>query len=365
MAKRIVISGDNKGGHFYSLVEIARFIKQAYGKEEDIQISYLGPYSDFYGDLLLAENIEKTKLPLSYKSKLPLIDFLFSFCKALRKLFIVMPDIVFVKGGTATLPVVFAARILLIPVLLHESDAEPGVSSKIAGSFVDRIILAFARAKLYYPPSKTVYLGNPIKKEAINGSREKGKKLLSIKKVVKPLILVLGGSAGSKQINDQILNNLEDLMKKYQIIHQTGIENYEMAVYRAQKKGFKIGRSDYYPVPYASKELAHYYELADGVISKAGSMTISELAANRKPAILIPITREEKNFQRINAFEVAKEGGAIVLEEDNFKKGMLLHYLDKIINDLRLRNKLIKGMVKFYNPKATEAIASEVMRLAE
>jgi len=253
-----------------------------------------------------------------------------------------MPDAVFAKGGYASVPVVLAAWLYRIPIIIHESDAKPGMANEFLGNLATRVAISFERAKIHFPVSKTFVSGNLVSERVLNGSPEEAMKILGIKKVVKPVVFILGGSQGAELINRRILQTLKPLVKNYQIIHQTGTKNYKAVVHEAERQGFKIGHSDY-----------------------AGATTIAEISANKKLSILVPITKSANNHQRMNAFEIARLGGAIVLEENNFKESMILLRLKQLVYDEAIKAKIKSGIGKFYNPQATQSIAEELIKLTQ
>ena len=368
MAKRIVLTGGGTAGHIRPLVTVADYIRK--NRNRKIDFLFLGPSTELERKIMDESNIPQKSVMSGkirrYFSLLYFVDvfkLIFGFIQALWRLFWFMPDAVFAKGGFASVPVVVAAKLYRIPVLIHESDAVPGMANKFLGSISNRIALTFDRAKMYFPEPKTIVIGNPVREEVLNGNEEEGRRVVGMKKEYKPVIFFIGGSQGAQIINERILLNLNALLKKYQIIHQTGEKNIDFAKKEAQRKGCKIGHSDYYPIGFIGDEIKHFFALADVVVSRAGSTSISEIAANKKPSILIPIAKSANGHQRINAFEVSKAGGAVALEEKNFKKNILIHEIDKILGNEKFRNKLILNVEKFYHPEATKTLAKELLSL--
>ncbi len=367
--KKIVLAGGGSGGHIFPLVAVAEYIKNNY-QNEKIDFLYLGPKGKLEREIMSQNNIQqknvlsgKMRRYFSFKYIIDLIKLPIGFFQALIYLLIYMPDVVFAKGGYASVPIVVVAWLYRIPILIHESDAKPGRANQFLGTLATKIAISFDRARLHFPSSKTFLTGTPVNQRALHGDKERGQEILGITEIIKPIILVLGGSQGASLINRRILQALRPLIKKYQIIHQTGEKDYNAVVREAQRQGFKLGHSDYYPVAFIGKEIKHFYALADVVISRAGATTIAEISANKKIAILVPITKSANNHQRMNAFEIARIGGAIVLEEENFKEGMILLRLKQLTEDGEVRDKILKGTQKFYNPQAAEMIVQELMSI--
>ena len=367
--KKIVLTGGGTGGHIFPLVTVVEYIKDNY-QDQEIEFRYFGPKGNLEKEVMTNLGIQqrgilsgKLRRYFSFSYIIDLIKMPLGLAQALFYLLAYMPDVVFAKGGYASVPVVLAAWLYRIPIIIHESDAKPGMANEFLGNLATRIAVSFERAKIHFPISKTFVSGNLVSKRVLNGDSETAMKILGMRKKVKPVVFILGGSQGAELINKRILQILKRLLKHYQIIHQTGVKDYKAVVHEAERQGFKIGHSDYYPVAFVGDEIKHFYALADVVISRAGATTIAEISANKKLAILVPITKSANNHQRINAFEVARMGGAIVLEENNFKESMILLRLKQLIYDEEIKKKIKSGVGRFYNPQATKIITEELLNL--
>ena len=138
----------------------------------------------------------------------------------------IFPDVIFSKGGYASFPTVLAAKLFRIPIIIHESDSTPGRVNKWAGKFATKIAISFPEASKFFPKDHVAYTGNPIRKELFTLATEGAHEFLRLETGV-PVILILGGSQGSEMINDLIIEALPELVKKYQVLHQTGSRNFE------------------------------------------------------------------------------------------------------------------------------------------
>lgn len=370
MSKRIVLAGGGTGGHLFPLITIAKYLRE--NSEEKIDFLFLGPEGKMEKDLMDKNKIPQKKILsgklrryFSFKYLVDFFKFPIGFFQSLWFLLGYMPDVVFSKGGYASVPVVLAAKIYRIPVIIHESDAVPGMANKFLGSIANRIIINFERARIHFPELKTVLLGIPVKESALGGNEENGRRFLSMEKEVKPVVLFLGGSLGAQRINEVVIDSIDDLIKEFQIVHQTGTKHYNWVSREAEKKGYKIKHSDYYPIAFIGDELKDLLALADVVVSRAGGTNIAEIAVNEKPTILIPITDSANNHQRINAYELAKKKAAVVLEEKNFSKNLLLFNLREINTKEDFRNKLKNNIKQFYYPDAAQKISGEIMELTK
>lgn len=368
MALKIVLTGGGSGGHLFPLIQVAKKIKE---REPQAEFLFLGPKTDMEEEMIKGTGVRQKRILSGKLYRYFTWGYLLNFVKiptgliqSLWHLLWYMPDAVFAKGGYASVPVVIAARIYAIPVLVHESDAQPGIANRFLGSIATKIALTFDRAKIHFPPTKTILTGGPINPNVLDGDPQTGRDWLKLKNE-KPVLLILGGSQGAQIINKRILSFLPDLIKRFQVVHQTGRNNFEEVKTLAQRKGYKFGYSDYYPAPFFGKEIKHLFALAEVIISRSGSTAIAEIAANKKPAILVPILHSANNHQRINAFEASRLGAAIVIEETNFKKNLVLSQLDQISNNKELRERLQKNIQKLYYPLAADKIAENILAMIE
>jgi len=366
----ILFTGGGSGGHIYPIIAV----KRALTNFIETRFSYLGP-NGFTVGVLKEEDI-KCKFILAgklrrYFSLINIIDFLkipVGFLQSLWYLFWLMPDVIFSKGGYGSIPVVFAGWLYRIPIVIHESDSVPGLANKILARFANKIIISFIETKKYFPSQKTILLGNPIRKELIQGNREEGIKLFEIKSK-KPIILIIGGSQGAKKINEIILNTLPRLLNKYEIIHLCGQRNFKSISKEANKLLNKIDKNEaglYHLRPSLNeRELKQAYALATLIISRAGAGSIFEIAAIGKPVILIPLGSSASNHQAKNAYSLARAGGAVILEETNLTINMFLETIFKLLNNpLELKN-LSEKVRLFYNPKTNQKIAEEILKLCQ
>ncbi len=214
-------------------------------------------------------------------------------------------DIIFSKGGYVAVPVIIAAKMLKIPVISHEADLTPGLANKIATPHSKIICCNFEEtAKMF--GKKGFHTGSPIRQDILNGNREKGQKLLSFK-TNKPIILVTGGSLGSRYINNLIRSNLTKLLKEYNIVHQCGNGNIDSSISYDGYKQYEI----------ISENLADIFAASDFVISRSGANIIFELLSLKKPNLLIPLSKKaSRGDQILNANIFEKKGYSIVLTEE-------------------------------------------------
>lgn len=364
---RIVLTGGGTGGHLVPLITVARKIKE---KNPDCDFLFIGPKGKLENEIMENAGVRIKKVMVGkfrrYFSFLNVVDFFkvpIGIIQALFHLLVYMPDAVFSKGGYASFPVVLASWFYRIPVLIHESDANPGMANSMLAKFSKRVAVSYPQAKIYFPESQVVLTGNPVREDINKGDAQKARDMFSLTDI-KKVIFVMGGSQGARFINNKLINILPRLLHKYQVIHQTGENNFEEVKHlAAAEAGIKVGHGGegYCPVPFIGEEMKDIFAAADLVISRAGANSISEIAANGKPAILIPLENAANNHQRMNAYALAKNGGCIVLEENNLGEHMLIEKIEEIMNNEELRMKLSKNIQAFYHADATERIADGIL----
>lgn len=231
------------------------------------------------------------------------------------------PDVIFSKGGFVSVPVVIAGKLNKVPVLIHESDYTPGLANKIAVKFATKMFVTFEEAKAHLPEEKVMVTGSPIREELLNGDRKRGLTYLNFNEE-KPVITIMGGSLGSVKLNTIIRENLDTLLKQYQIVHLCGKGNFDNTL--MNKKGYQ-------QFEYISSELPHIAAATDFVVSRAGSNSIFEWLELKKPMLLIPLSKAaSRGDQILNANSFKKQGFAAVLEEEELTNETFLQQIAEL-----------------------------------
>jgi len=368
---KILFTGGGTGGHVLPLIAITREIRKIY-TEKDLQFFYLGPKDEF-GKILLSQEDIKVKQVLAGKIRRytdwksiaqNLADLLFKIpAGILQAIFYTVffaPDLIFSKGGFGSIPGVIAGWLLRVPIFLHESDATPGIANQFISRFALEIFVSFPRTE-HFKHLKTKLVGNPIRREILEGSKEKAKKLFKLSGE-KPVILILGGSQGAQRINDKLLEILPELLKNFEIIHQTGWNNFKGVRAEARVVTPKNLEKYYHPCPFLEEEkLKHSYRAANLIISRAGSGSIFEIAAVEKPSILIPLPEAAQNHQVKNAYAYAEGGACLVMEEVNFTPRFFLEKLKYFFFRPEELEKMQKSAKKFAKPMAAKVVAEHIL----
>ena len=370
---KILFTNGGSGGHIFPIIAITREIKKIY-RNQDLTFHYIGPKDDFGSSLLSKEGIQvktimagKIRRYIGIKSFFQnIIDVLFKIpigiIQSFWYIFILAPDLIFSKGGYGSIPGVFSGWLLRIPIFLHESDIIAGLANRILSKFSLEIFVSFPAEKTKpFPKEKMISVGNPIRTEILEGKKEEARKSLKLSGI-KPVILILGGSQGAQRINDKILQILADLLRNFEVIHQTGSKNFK-SVQSESKVVIPKGLEEYYhPFPILEeKTLKNAYAASDFIVSRAGSGSIFEIAALGKPSILIPLPEAAQNHQLKNAYCFAENGASIVIEELNFTPHFFLEKLKYLFSEHQTMREISEKAKNFSKPKAANIIAEYIV----
>ncbi|RLB42522.1 MAG: undecaprenyldiphospho-muramoylpentapeptide beta-N-acetylglucosaminyltransferase [Deltaproteobacteria bacterium] len=264
------------------------------------------------------------------------------------------PDIVFGVGGYSAGPVCIAARLKGIPSAIHEQNAVPGLTNRMLARLVDRVFVSFEQTRELLGGSKAVTTGMPIREELLTASEAKKEER------GKFTILVVGGSQGSVAINKTFVEALRILKskgKEVDAIHQTGEADFERTSQDYAAKGLE-GEV----LPFI-KDMAGAYSRADLVICRAGASTIFELAAVKKPAILIPYPYSANHHQDLNAQALADTGGAIVVLEKDMTPELLADHIGQAMDNKESLKQRAAAAGSFARPDAAKVIAENLLDL--
>lgn len=324
--KSIVLTGGGTAGHVTPCIALLPELKA-----EDYDIHYIGSYHGIERKLIEEYGIpyygiSSGKLrryfdPKNFSDPFKVMKGYFEAKKILKRL---KPDVVFSKGGFVTVPVVMAAKKLRIPVIIHESDMTPGLANKLAIPAARRVCVNFPETLNHLPQDKAVLTGTPIRKELFSGNKLRGLDFCGFT-ANKPVILIIGGSTGSKVINEMIRGMLPTLLREYQIVHLCGKDNLDDKL---------SGLTGYVQFEYIKKELSDLFVAADLVISRAGANAICELLALRKPNILIPLSlKSSRGDQILNAESFERQGYSYVIKEEDLSVSSLLQAIQEVMDN--------------------------------
>lgn len=335
--KKIILTGGGSAGHV--TVNLALIPKL---KEQGWEICYIGSHNGIERELV-SQVEDVPYFPIStgklrryfdwnnFKDPFKVIKGTLEAYQIIKK---EKPSIIFSKGGFVSVPVIIGAWLNGVPTIIHESDMTPGLANKIAMPFATKICVTFPETLNHVKEHKGVYVGAVVREELKKGNAEKGFAYCQFEKG-KPVLLVMGGSLGSKRINDALRANLQTLLSDFQIVHICGKGNVDSQF--ANEKGYK-------QFEYVHEELPHLMAMADIVLSRAGSNSIFEFLTLRKPMLLIPLSKgASRGDQILNARSFQKSGYAEVLLEEDLTNDSLREAIYQLYRD---RENYINNMKK-------------------
>jgi UDP-N-acetylglucosamine--N-acetylmuramyl-(pentapeptide) pyrophosphoryl-undecaprenol N-acetylglucosamine transferase len=359
---KIIIAGGGTGGHLFPGIALAYELKKRY---KDVEIFFVGT----------KRGIESRELPqlgfnlvtisvvgLNRKNIFRNIFVPFHLIESLVQSFMLLnrikPQVVVGTGGYVSYPVLLLANLKKIPTLIQEQNSHPGITTRLLANRVSKVCLTYASSLEYFPcakkkPDKFKVLGNPIREEITRGNRSLGLEKFNLSPD-KKTVFIFGGSQGAHKINLAVLEALSGLKDNIQLLWQTGEKDFSHIKEKAQKTKTTINLHPFID------DMGLAYAVADLVISRAGALTLAEITACGKPAILIPYPFATADHQRLNAQELEKNGAAKMILENNLNGKNLADLINQLFadeNKLEQMSFVSKGMGKL---DATSKITDEI-----
>ena len=336
MKKHILLTGGGTAGHVTPNIALLPGLK-----ELGYEISYVGSYDGIEKQLIEDMGIPyygissgKLRRYLSAKNATDVIRVLKGYSEAKKVIKQLQPDVVFSKGGFVTVPVVFAAKKLGIPAIIHESDITPGLANRLCIPRAEKVCCNFPETMKHLPEGKAVCTGTPIRKELMSGDAARGLEFCRLAGDL-PVVMVIGGSLGAVAVNELVREALPELLKKYRVIHLCGKGNLDESL---------NGTPGYAQFEYIRKELPDLFAAADLVISRAGANAICEISSLAKPNLLIPLpAASSRGDQLLNAESFEKQGYIMVMQEETATKDKLLSAVDKLYEEREQYITAMKG----------------------
>ena len=357
---KLIISGGGTGGHIYPALAIAKAIKEM---NLNSSILFVGAKNKMEMEKVPNEGFSIKGLWISgFKRSLSTQNFLIPlklFVSVIHSFLIIKkfkPNVVIGTGGFASGPILKVAQWLGLPTLIQEQNSYPGITNRILSKNANRICVAYDGMENFFPKCKIRLTGNPIRANLIDSKSYDGAKLYFDLNPKMKTLVVIGGSLGSKRINELIRSNL-DFFKKLnlQVLWQCGSIYY--------KQYSEISSKNIFIKPFISN-MDKLYAAADFIISRAGAGTISELCCIGKPILLIPSPNVTANHQYHNALALMKEKAALMIEEkeleENFQKKLSL-----LIGNKSIQKQIKENLRRLSKPDATQKILNEIIEIHE
>ena len=332
--KKIVLTGGGTAGHVTPNIALLPSLKEA-----GYEVVYMGSYDGIEKKLIADFDIPyigistgKFRRYLDPKNFTDPFRVIKGYAEAKRHLKAYRPDVVFSKGGFVSVPVVRAAAALKIPCIIHESDMTPGLANKLCIPVAKKVCCNFPETLELLPGEKAVLTGSPIRVELSQGSKLAGYEMCGFT-ANKPVVMVIGGSLGSVNVNKAVREALPLLLEDFQVVHLCGKDKVDNLL---------LNTPGYKQFEYIKAELKDLFAMADVVISRAGANAICELLALKKPNILIPLpASSSRGDQLLNAKSFETQGFSTVIDEDDLTKELLAEKVKELYAN---REKVIETM---------------------
>lgn len=353
--KRIVLTGGGTAGHVTpNLALIPRLM------EDGWEIHYIG--ADNSVEQKLIQEIPGVQFhcvscgkfrryfdPQNFSDPFRVIKGVFQASHVIKK---IQPNVIFSKGGFVSVPVVYGARMHRIPIVIHESDMTPGLANKLSVPFAKALLCTFPEAAKL-AGEKGVYTGTPIRPEILTGNKERGMKAFHFEEG-RPVLMVTGGSSGARAINEAVREALPKLLESFQVLHLCGHGNFDESL---------EGTPGYTQCEYLEGEMADAYACANLLISRAGSNTLCEILALRKPALLIPYPKTaSRGDQIMNAESFEKRGLCHVLMQENMTSDALVSAVIDLYKD---RGRLYEAMDREPTANGVDNVLQQIYKYAK
>lgn len=358
----MIIGGGGTGGHIFPAIAIADALREA---DPDISILFVGAEDKIEMEKVPAAGYRITGIPVTgfqRKFSLKIFVFLFRLIRSMRKSKKIIrdfkPDVAVGVGGYASGPVMRAARLKGIPVIIQEQNSYPGITNRMLSKSADRICVAYEGMEKYFPENRIILTGNPVRKEIqmIKPARKEGLDYFGLSEK-KETLLVLGGSLGAETINRCIINGISEIPENVQMIWQSG-KNYFR---EAKEKKMEAFAANIIVTDFIIR-MDMAYIAADIIISRAGAGTISELAIVGKPVILVPSPNVADDHQTKNALSLVNKDAAIMVSDKDAGLSLMKEAVSLIV-DKNKRRILSENIKKLAVPDSADQIAKEVLKL--
>ncbi|MCE3075073.1 undecaprenyldiphospho-muramoylpentapeptide beta-N-acetylglucosaminyltransferase [Chryseobacterium gwangjuense] len=358
---KVLLSGGGTGGHIFPAIAIADEIKKRFPDAEFLFIGANGkmemekvPQAGYRIEGIDIAGIDRGNMLSNLGLPFKILKSLSKSKKIIKKF---APDFAVGTGGFASGPALYEASKLGIPIFIQEQNAHAGVTNKILSKKAKAVFTAYPKVE-GFPAEKIKFLGNPIRENIVSGMQEtaqaKGKMGLDKDKLT---ILSVGGSLGSRTLNNGWKDNLENLKEKgYQLIWQTGKLDYKELSNESgiSDLGSQIQLKEFI------KDMETAYSAADVIVSRAGAIAISELAVAQKPVLLVPFPFAAEDHQTKNAMNLVEKNAARMVKDSEMQE-KFWNTLSEICENEKIRKEMSDNLKYFAKPNAAKEIVDEIL----
>ena len=329
------IKKENKNAEFL-------FIGGKIGPEKKVVGGYKIPFKAIYSG--------KLRRYFSWSNFTDMFRITLGFFSSLAVIIKFKPNVVVVAGSFVGVPVVWAAFVLRVPVLIHQQDIIPGLANKLMANFAKKITISFEPSQKDFAQNKIIMTGNPVREEFFVCSPKKGRDVFGLKDGL-PILLILGGGTGAQNVNSLVEKSLADLLQFCQVIHVTG-----------GGKMVNAEAENYHQFEFLTNEMTEAICAADLVVTRAGMSTLSELIVLTKPTVIIPMPNSHQEY---NAGFFQKNNAAIVLSENSLNNSIFVSTIKELLFEKHKGENLSRNIAKVMSPDGAERVASEVLKIAK
>lgn len=364
---RIIFAGGGTAGHINPAIAIA---KQLMIEEPSSEILFIGTLRGLEMDLVPKAGFAIQYIDVEgFKRKLSLRNITvaykaFSSIGAARKIIDAFrPDVVVGTGGYVCGPVLYAAVKKKIPTILHEQNVIPGITVKMLRRRADVVAISFTQSMQYFKDAKKViHTGNPIRTELLDIAHEEARDRLGLDK--RPFIAVVGGSLGAQMLNSAFLNFLLENKNKYQMLLSTGETDYARVMSILEQHKFDFKQHPNIRVERYVYNMADVYAASDLLVTRAGAITVSELAALGKPSVLIPSPNVAHNHQEHNARAMEEDGASVMILEKDLEN-RLSHTIHSLLSNPKRLQEMSENAYKTGIRQGAKKFCTLIKKLGE
>lgn len=361
---KIIVSGGGTGGHIYPALTLIDAIKN---KRPDAEFLYVGTEKGLEADIVPKAGINFTALKLegglerrfTLENISRAANAIWSIKRAADIVKSFKPNVVVGTGGYVCGPILLAASLMKVPTLIQEQNAVAGVTNKILSKFVKKIAVGTKDALKNFPADKTIYTGNPIRKEVLAAKKEDGLREFDFTDD-NPIILISGGSRGARSINNAMIDVLKSAAQKNsaQFLHVTGKGEFNSVV----EKLSDLDAPNIRIVPYLYN-MPTAMAMADLAIFRAGATGLAELTARGIPSILIPYPYAAENHQEFNARSLVEAGAARMILNKDLTAEILSATIDELLASPEKLKSMAQASLSLGKPNAAAEIADLILKL--
>ncbi len=368
---RYILTGGGTGGHIYPALAVGQALLE---QQPQAKVLFVGTRSGMEADIVPRAGfkfatVESLGLDrkVSWRILLALVKVTHGFFQAWHVISDFKPQVVLGTGGYVCAPVVLAAALKKVPVILHEQNAYPGLTNRLLARWAKAVLLTFPEAGPHFPKGVHIeHTGLPVRPEILRSTRAESARRLGLDPGVFT-VLVFGGSRGARKINQAMVAVLERFrdQQKIQILQATGRDGYDELQRDLESRGIQLDKSGNITIKPYIYNMEDALAAADLVVSRAGATTIAEITVLGLPAILIPYPFASENHQEFNARALVEKGAAVMILDRDLNGRILADQIEHFWHETAMRRQMAAKSLGFGRPGALADITRRLMDTAQ